>query len=343
MFYAIVNGEIQNVNCNLNPNPDISGIGVRTAFYLQAILTFALNTDNSSSKPIDILITNLTLQVAGIALIISAYADSTIDIPHSVIVNYFVVMLSACRNTSFNFSAAFLGDRRGEKTVLLMWIVDLVFRPLMLVYNFSVWNAMRRVQVDGLCSGGDERILFFGDFNASVASMACEVGWTFCLLDIVWEILRYVGEITRMVVRKRLALTGQAVYDSRIWWALYLVTLGRTPAWDQTCQWTSVISRVHSVVTWVFVCISVECMVLLNGYGRAENAWGFGQTFAMADTLVLVILICLRPHLRGTAHVDPVPWLTRRTYSFIPAPGTLYRPRHRVAMVCVGPFWILCI
>jgi hypothetical protein len=96
-------------------------------------------------------------------------------------------------------------------------------------------------------------------------------------------------------------------------------------------------------VTWVFVCISVECMVLLNGYGRAENAWGFGQRFAMADTLVLVILICLRPHLRGTAHVDPVPWLTRRTYSFIPEPGALYRPRHRVPMVCVGLFWILCI
>lgn len=63
-----------------------------------------------------------------------------------------------------------------------MWIVDLVFRPLMLAYNFSLWNAIRRVQADGLCPGGDERIVFFGDFNASLANTACEVGWAFCLV-----------------------------------------------------------------------------------------------------------------------------------------------------------------
>jgi hypothetical protein len=60
------------------------------------------------------------------------------------------------------------------------------FSAVMLVFNCSVWTALRRVQVGGLCPGGEERIVFFGDFNASFASATCVVGLSFSVLDAVW-------------------------------------------------------------------------------------------------------------------------------------------------------------
>ena len=138
MFYSTEPGGLTTVNCALNPNPDISGIGVRCALYIQAFLTLALKADNSSSMPLDIILMNLGTEVAAVGLILSAYNDVTIDIPHSFMVTYFVSMLSSCRNTPFDFSWEFLQAKKGRQTIPWLWVMDFVFRPIMLAFNSSV-------------------------------------------------------------------------------------------------------------------------------------------------------------------------------------------------------------
>jgi hypothetical protein len=130
------------MNCALNPKVNISGLGI----CLQALLTFGLKTDHSTSLPLDIIVTNLVVQLAALYLIISIYLDDTIDIPHSVIASYFIFMLSASRNNSFDFPAKFLQSIKGR-----LWATDMVFRPIMLASNFSVLLICRHVQTGQLC------------------------------------------------------------------------------------------------------------------------------------------------------------------------------------------------
>src|SRR5271163_2445919 len=98
MFYNFDNGALVSVNCETQPNPDISGIGVRIALYLQALFSILLGFRQTSAT--DVILTNFSLQVAGLSLIQAAYFDSSIDVPHTIIVSHFAVMMSACRCTS---------------------------------------------------------------------------------------------------------------------------------------------------------------------------------------------------------------------------------------------------
>jgi hypothetical protein len=124
MFISNHNGELSRMNCALNLNANISGVGIRCAIYLQALLTFALKTDNSTSHPVDIIVTNLSIQLTALYSISSTYLDDTIDI----IASYFVfILLSACRTSSFDFSSEYLQSSKGRQTLLWLWATDMVF------------------------------------------------------------------------------------------------------------------------------------------------------------------------------------------------------------------------
>lgn len=77
MFYTIENGSFTTVNCAIQPNPDVSGIGIRIAFYLQAFCSIIQIWNVTQSSPTDIVLTNLSLQVAGLSLIVAAYFDGS--------------------------------------------------------------------------------------------------------------------------------------------------------------------------------------------------------------------------------------------------------------------------
>jgi len=161
MFYSSPDGP---VNCTPQPNLDISGIGVR---YLQTLFALALSYDISECSMQDIVLTNVSLQVTTLALILAAYRDATIDIPHSII----GVIMSFCRYTAFDFPRAFLQSPRGARKMNWLWFLDFVCRPIMLVFNCSGWSALWKVQLEAKCvKGASGRLVVFGAFDASVKS-----------------------------------------------------------------------------------------------------------------------------------------------------------------------------
>ena len=141
MFYTIENEALTTVNCAIQPNPDVSGIGVRIAFYLQALCSIILGIGEirnvTQSSPSDIVLTNLSLQVAGLSLPVAAYFDGTIDVPHTIIASHLAVMMSVCRSTSNGLRLSFLRSRRGLRTLVGIMVPDLLHRPFILWFN---WN-----------------------------------------------------------------------------------------------------------------------------------------------------------------------------------------------------------
>jgi hypothetical protein len=304
MFYSTDNGALPRMNCALNPNADIAGLTVRCALYIQALLTFALKTDHSTSLPLDVIVTNLAVQIAALYLVVSVYLADTIDIPHSVIASYFLFMLSACRNTSFDFSAEYLQSSKGCQTLLWLWATDMVFRPLLLAFNYSVWITFRHVQTGRLCPRGSGSVFLFGSFDVSVESGVTLAALIICGLDVVGEVLRYVGEITRcqFLGHRPRDLVDELVFDSRVWWISRIMVSRFPPNWRTICWWTLRISFCHSAVICLLVLISVEKTVSANNFGSMEGAWGFGQVLVVLDTLALFVFVCCRSHLRGTPH-----------------------------------------
>ena len=58
MLYNVENGGILNINCDPQPNPDVSGIGVRIAVYLQALFSIFLCLREISMA--DVILTNIS-------------------------------------------------------------------------------------------------------------------------------------------------------------------------------------------------------------------------------------------------------------------------------------------
>ena len=99
--------------------------------------------------------------------------------------SYLVFMLSACRNSSFDFSAEFLQSRKSRQTLLCLWATDMVFRPLMLAFNYSVWVTFQDMQTGRLCPRDSGSIFMFGVFDVSVESGAILAAVIICGLDVV--------------------------------------------------------------------------------------------------------------------------------------------------------------
>jgi hypothetical protein len=65
MFYIYENWSLVSINCGTQPNPDISGIGVRIALYLPAVLSIFLRFKGSSAT--DVILTYISVQVAALS------------------------------------------------------------------------------------------------------------------------------------------------------------------------------------------------------------------------------------------------------------------------------------
>src|SRR5271170_903626 len=147
MFYGR-NGTAIVVNCAVIPDSDVSGIGVRGAFYTQAVLLIFLSFFcKGELRPGDIVLSNLSIQVTSVALIGAAYFGSSIDVPHTLVTSQFAILFSSCRITTYDLPKPFLGDpTKGLKFASQAWLLDLVFRTLLLTFNISVWSTIRTIQ-----------------------------------------------------------------------------------------------------------------------------------------------------------------------------------------------------
>jgi hypothetical protein len=301
MFYNFDNGALVSVNCDPQPNPDVSGIGVRIALYLQALFSILLGFGEKSAT--DVILTNISLQVAGLSLIQAAYFDPSIDIPHTIIVSHFAVMMSACRSTSNAFSIRFLRSREGIKTVSLVWILDLVFRPFLLAFNLVLWNQILELQrQDVFCSQGSGQWVFFITVSEiAVPSATSRAALAFVLLDTVWEALRFIAEIARVGIwfwqkESRLKMARQIGFDPRIWWVKSGLSILRKRNlgwdWEVVFVWVPRFTWCYKILTCFYVVWSVERMIWVNGLSGAEAGWSFGQKFALVNMLALSAVVC---------------------------------------------------
>ena len=300
------------MNCELQPNPDVSGIGVRWALYIQVFLALVMSHDSVPLGSLtEIVLANVSVQVAAVALILAASLDSTIDIPHSVIVAQFVVMLSSCRYTAFDFPASFLQSSIGVRTTNWLWLLDLVCRPMMLWFKCSVWTQVRRVQLHGLCPQGAGNVVIFGVSDVSAWNVGCLAMLVFSILDAVWECLRWVGEVTRLVRwirRNQQNAAPEIAFDARLWWVYATVRrilLGRQLDWERTCRITSTFSWLIKLAIFVYILTTTEVTVTVNNLGQLEDAWTFGQIYAIMMMLVVLVVFGIRFHSHGTA--SPLP------------------------------------
>src|SRR5579862_2685841 len=190
MFYT-GSGDSFHANCAISPNADVSGIGVRISFYLQATILSLLSL--FPTKPHELLLSNLSIQIPTLALISSAYFDTAIDVPHTLIASQLAVLFSVCRMNIFQLKPEELRMRRNGKVLSRIVLLDVLFRWILVVFNFGVWGVVVRLQGNPeICPEGFGLWSFFGSVDLRNSSSAVNFAYVYTILDIVWEASRLV-------------------------------------------------------------------------------------------------------------------------------------------------------
>ena len=304
MFYTLVNGNLSTVNCQPVSNSNISGFGVRYTHYLQALLSILLAFKYVA--PYDTLVNNIASQVVSLSLVAAAYFDTNVDVLNSIIVSHFVVMFAACNFTALDFSAEVAQSRRAMKILPIMWVLDTLTWPIILVYTCGLWVMVRRLQRQvGSCPQGAGYWIFFGSiYQIKSANTASDIALAITVLEIVNHCIRVLAEITRQwFFRKERARAGQGhpAFDARIWW---LWKLHRTKSGSETVVWngnkislwTRRFSQTYRTITFIYIFATVEITILANPLSPAESrqGWTFAQVLAIINTFVIFSICCLR-------------------------------------------------
>ena len=194
MFYSTDNGALSHVNCDPQANTDVSGIGVRTSLYLQALLSILLSLGETTSS--SIIGTNVALQVTTL----SQRTSPDVDVPHTIMVTHYVMMTSMSRITASDLAFRYLRTKDGLRGVTVLWLMDLVFRPILLVFNLAVWVRIRELQRQGaLCQNGSGKWIFFGKVKEiSIADSASDFAFACVILDVIWEVAMVIAGIARL-------------------------------------------------------------------------------------------------------------------------------------------------
>jgi hypothetical protein len=190
MFYT-GSGDSFHANCAIVPNADVSGIGVRTSFYLQATTLILLSL--LPTNPHELLLSNLSIQIPTLALISSAYFDTAIDVPHTLIASHFAVLFSVSRMNIFQLKTEEMRVRRNARVLSRIVLLDVLFRWILVVFNFGVWGTILRLQENPeICPEGFGLWSFFGSVELRNQSSAVTFAYVYAILDIAWESLRLV-------------------------------------------------------------------------------------------------------------------------------------------------------
>ena len=299
MFYS-GSGAALHVNCSVSPNSDVSGIGVRISLYIQAVIMIILS--NLNNKPQEIFLSNLSLQIPSLALLSSAYFDTAIDVPHTLIAIHFSVLLSACRMSVHDLPVRYLGSTRSMKVTSRIAVVDVVFRWFLVVFNFVVWSSI--VQLQGrpeVCPDGFGQWYFFrAPVPLNRAGSAITFAYICSILDIPWEAARLLigffrgWEMHPTTVEERF----QWNIDSRQWIVANLLYSARSRCFrtiivkdqymQQVCKFLRRTSILIRTAFLIFSIVAIEKTITLNNLQSTENRWAFGQIFAMINTFALL-------------------------------------------------------
>jgi hypothetical protein len=305
MFYQFVNSTDITVNCAAQGNPDVSGIVVRISVYLQSLFSILLGFRENSSR--EVILANIALQGSSLSMIAATYFDSEIDVAHSIIASHVAVMMSICRSTALDFGRDSLQSRAGLKTVTRIWLLDIIFRSILLCFNYCLWEMVGKIQMeDSLCQDMGKWVFLGKTLEVSTRGTN-NVPGTLALLDIAWESLRVVGELMRLwALRKeeKVTIARQIGFDSRIWWVNQAYTKARHVFngdidykgwdWELVCRWVRRASQLQKVIFYAYVIWTVEKTVAVNGLAADEVYWTLGHIFAVANMLVMFSVLATR-------------------------------------------------
>jgi hypothetical protein len=299
MFYTTEHGVLTSLNCDIQPNTDVSGIGIRCALYIQAIFSLLLVFKIRTST--EIVFNNVSLQVAAIGLIAAAYFDETIDVPHTIMVSHLSVMMSSCRATVSSCSlGALRSSGKLSQAIFTIYLLDIIFCPIIMVFNYVVWNVIRRAQTQNdLCPSGLGQLVFFGtESEIGVSSFASKAAFAFVIVNITLEGSRYVAECGRIWQWSRHntdTVTRPIGFDPRLWW-LWTLLSSRFEGWDwkERCRQVAILSLCHKLCIWIYTLWTIEKMVEVNNINSEDLQWSFGQIFALTNMLALLVFLCSR-------------------------------------------------
>jgi hypothetical protein len=293
------------VNCGPRGNPDVAGLVVRISLYLQGLFSIILGFRENSSR--EVLFASISLQAASLRMIVATYFDSTIDVPHSIIAGHFAVMMSICRSTPIDFGRDFLQSKAGLKTVTRIWLLDIVFRSILLCFDYRLWEMVGKIKMENSSCQSMGKWVFLGKTLEVGTRGMSSIPLAFAVLDIVWALLRVVGELMRLWTlrqEKYVTISRQIAFDSRIWWVNQAYIKARHvfngnidyKGWDWrlVCRWMRRISQLQRVIFCAYVAWTVEKMVVMNGLASEGAPWTFGQIFAIANVVVMFSVLTLR-------------------------------------------------
>jgi hypothetical protein len=288
MFASTVNGVTQ-VNCAVQPDSDVSGIGVRSAFYFQALFAILLNL--FAKSPSDIYLIDVSLLISSITFIAGTLFDSSIDVVHALIAGHFAVMLAEARTPSFIWPVAVLVKRGGKTALLRMEAVEAVFRLILAIFNILLWSNLRAIQTQNECPNGAGDWVFFGGVNPVGASTTASIAvFKLVILMGIWQIVGAVATVARLwmwnhenTLLRDIARGSQ--FLPVLWW---MAKLCRTEPIlvPRRIRWVIFIgTRFFQLAIVGYGIINVEHTVAVNGIESSENEWGIGQIAAMVNLL----------------------------------------------------------
>jgi tetratricopeptide (TPR) repeat protein len=295
MFYSY-NGTGFQINCQVVPNTDVSGVGVRWALFLQAFTTIILSA--LALEPSEILMTNISTQGTSLALIVATFFDPTVDIVHSIITSQFAVLFSICRITSLDIPLSLPPTRTSMKMFSRLQLLDFFFRTCLLSFNIQLWSTILKMQKENLCpTGAGSWSFFFKKFNVSDHSWASTLALAYCIIDIISEFLRHFAVVMEEYISMDQSRTStRKSWDPRI---KLLTALADSFKITQTLGLFALIRPVallYKLCSLVYVSANILQSINDNGL-TGEEYWTFGQIFSIANMVgTLAVLI---------AHVIP--------------------------------------
>ena len=293
MFYSSTNGTYS-INCAPKRHFDGFGTGVRGALYLQVL--FALVLPFARSSPNSIIMTNSALGTAALALLATAYFDSAIDIPSTIICSYLAMMLSLCRNTSAEFDPRFMHSQSGLETTGKLWFIDASFRPLQLMFNYHLWQVLRNLKPQDYCPEGIVGRWVFGRTVQETGAPSADYFLYISLLDGCWEYSRILLEVARILNlrnHKGIALVRQVRFDRKGQWTWDGDSVIRLRIVESRLEtifsFLVLFWRVYRIACCAYLIWAVERTILVNNLSPGGGV--YGERFAMANAVAMFYVL----------------------------------------------------
>src|SRR5579862_8068273 len=321
MFYTLVNGTLDTVNCLPGPQPDISGFGIRYTHYFQAFLSILLSFKKPSSW--DMILNNLVCQAVSISLVVGVYFDQGVDILHSIMASHFVVLMMVCTLTPSFAARESRESREARKSMRLnglIWVLDTLTKPGMLLYNCGLWVMIRRFQRSGTenpCRQGAGYFLLFGGiYPLKSASTATDLAFAITLLQAINHSFQLIAEISRQwKIRNQgpSPIQRHTEFDAMIWWLWKLHRMKSDTViwdWDKISKWLTRISHLFKLLTFIYIFIAIEISILANHIPLPpdnDKGWTITQIFSISTLFLLFGITFHRYNLLSELIRTPLP------------------------------------